>query len=308
MEIWYPGILFAVITTGFIVFLFYRFKPKKRETNPELHVYSQQLEEFERQQQAGMISSDELVHVKAELGRKILNSEKKFQNSIHVHESPLQEYKFLLSIIIVLTLVLGSQTIHNFLGAPGYGDQPYKTRIEASQTLKDNRLGQVDYLNSLADFKEEEIAFTETIKRLEAFKTLGEDEYQANLRLSIQASLAENKLFLTSQLYNQLILFLGEKASLKDLISNVEVMIYSAQLYVSPEAESMIIEILKRDPTHLEARFYLGLMYEQVLRPDLTFELWNTILVDNPDLQTPLMEYIKTHIGDVARKAGIDLS
>ncbi|MDE2673807.1 MAG: hypothetical protein OXH65_01720, partial [Paracoccaceae bacterium] len=174
-------------------------------------------------------------------------------------------------------------------------------------TLKDNRLSQSDYIKTLGNFEDEEREFIDTIERLNQAKSQNEKDYQDLFRIFIQASLAEEKIHLASLLYNQLILYMGEGVSLDDLVTQVELMIYSSQLYVSPEAELVILAILERDPTNVNARFYLGLMYEQVARPDLTFEIWNDILVANDDVDSPLIDYIKSHIGEVAQRAGINL-
>ncbi len=307
MEIWFPGILLSAIASVVIVLILLRQKPGKVEKNLEIQVFNQRLEDIERQHKEGLISSNELAQAKTELGRKILNSDKKFQNSTIEQNLQSGRHTFILATIVFLTLVVGSQLIHNYLGSPGYSDQPIKKRIDVSQALKENRLSHDEYLNTLGDIAEEEKEFLDTIKRLEQVKSQSQEDYQNLLRILIQTSLVEEKLYLASQLYNHLVSFLGEKVSLDDLISQVELMIYSAQLYVSPETEIVILDILDRDPKNLQARFYLGLMYEQVARPDLAFEIWSAILVDNTDSESPLVDYIKSNIGEIAQQAGINL-
>lgn len=307
MEIWFPGILLSAIASGVIVFILYRHNPDKTESNFEIRVYGKQLEELKQQFEEGLISSNELTQAKSELGRKILQSDKQFQKSQITNESQLDGYKLILSAIVVLTLIVGSQLIHNYLGSPGYSDQPINKRVETAKNLKDNRLSQVEYLKSLGGIETDEREFFDTIERLEQVNSQNAVDYQNVLRILIQASLAEDKLFLASQLNNHLVSILGDEATLDDLIYQVEIMIYSTQLYVSPEAEIVILDILDRDPQNLEARFYLGLMYEQVARPDFTFEIWSEILVDNSDTESPLLDYIKSHIGGVAQRAGVNL-
>ena len=307
MEIWFPGILLSAIASGVIVFILYRHNPDKTESNFEIRVYGKQLEELKQQFEEGLISSNELTQAKSELGRKILQSDKQFQKSQITNESQLDGYKLILSAIVVLTLIVGSQLIHNYLGSPGYSDQPINKRVETAKNLKDNRLSQVEYLKSLGGIETDEREIFDTIERLEQVNSQNAVDYQNVLRILIQASLAEDKLFLASQLNNHLVSILGDEATLDDLIYQVEIMIYSTQLYVSPEAEIVILDILDRDPQNLEARFYLGLMYEQVARPDFTFEIWSEILVDNSDTESPLLDYIKSHIGGVAQRAGVNL-
>lgn len=307
MEIWFPGIILSAIASGIIVLILFKQRPGMAEGNLELQVYARQLDELEQMHREELIPTGELAQAKSELGRKILNSDKHFQNTEIAGVRQFDHRTFFLSIIIFFSLVVGSQLIHNFLGNPGYSDQPINKRIEVSQTIKDNRLSQSDYIRTLGNFEDEEQEFIDAIDRLNQVKPQNEKDYQELIRIFIQTSLAEGKVYLASQLYNQLISYMGEGVSLDDLITQVELMIYSSQLYVSPETELVIMAILERDPKNLDARFYLGLMYEQVARPDLTFEIWNDILVANNDDDSPLIDYIKSHIGEVAQKAGINL-
>ena len=307
MEIWLPGIILSAIASGIIVLILFKQRPGKAEGNLEFQVYAKQLNELEQMHREELIPSSELFQAKSELGRKILNSDKQFQNTEIADLRQFDRRTFFLSSIIFFSLIVGSQLIHNFLGNPGYVDQPINKRIEVSHTLKDKRLSQSDYIKTLGNFEDEEREFIDTIERLNQAKSQNEKDYQDLFRIFIQASLAEEKIHLASLLYNQLILYMGEGVSLDDLVTQVELMIYSSQLYVSPEAELVILAILERDPTNVNARFYLGLMYEQVARPDLTFEIWNDILVANDDVDSPLIDYIKSHIGEVAQRAGINL-
>ncbi|MYG10618.1 MAG: c-type cytochrome biogenesis protein CcmI [Rhodobacteraceae bacterium] len=307
MEIWLPGIILSAIASGIIVLILFKQRLGKAEGNLELQVYARQLDELEQMHREELIPSSELSQAKSELGRKILNSDKQFQNTEIADLRQFDRRTFFLSAIIFFSLIVGSQLIHNFLGNPGYVDQPINKRIEVSHTLKDNRLSQSDYIKTLGKFEDEAREFIYTIERLNQAKSQNEKDYQDLFRIFIQASLAEEKIHLASLLYNQLILYMGEGVSLDDLVTQVELMIYSSQLYVSPEAELVILAILERDPTNVNARFYLGLMYEQVARPDLTFEIWNDILVANDDVDSPLIDYIKSHIGEVAQRAGINL-
>jgi len=307
MEIWLPGMIISAIASGIIVLILFKQRTGKAEGNLELQVYARQLEELEKMHREELLPSNELSQAKSELGRKILNSDRQFQNTRVADLKPVNIPTILLSTIMFFSLMIGSQLIHNFLGNPGYGDQPINKRIEASQFLKDNRLSQSDYIKTLGHFEDGEREFIDTIKQLNQAGAQNEKDYLDLIRNFIQTSLADGKVHLASLLYNQLISHMGAEVSLDDLVTQVELMIYSSQLYVSPEAELAILSILERDPTNVDARFYLGLMYQQVARPDLTFEIWNDILAANTNNDSPLIEYIKSHIGEVAQMAGINL-
>ena len=64
---------------------------------------------------------------------------------------------------------------------------------------------------------------------------------------------------------------------------------------------------LTKDPRNGIARYYSGLMFAQVGRPDRSFALWRPLLDEGPD-DAPWIAPIRAGIEDVASRAGIRYS
>ena len=77
------------------------------------------------------------------------------------------------------------------------------------------------------------------------------------------------------------------------------------QGYVAPEAEAILRDILKQDPTHEGATYYIGLMMAQNDRPDQAFRLWRALLEKGP-ADAPWITPIRDQIEEVAVYAGIN--
>jgi cytochrome c-type biogenesis protein CcmH len=83
-----------------------------------------------------------------------------------------------------------------------------------------------------------------------------------------------------------------------------QIMVAAAGGYVSPEAEAVLIDVLKRDPQNGMALYLSGLMFAQVGRADRAFALWEPLLAKGP-ADAPWMAPIQTDIQAIADEAGI---
>ena len=100
-----------------------------------------------------------------------------------------------------------------------------------------------------------------------------------------------------------LVKLLGEQVSVEDLYQLAELMVLSLNGYVSPEAESLFRKVLSKDSKNGGALYYLGLMYGNLDRPDLSFEIWRKLLGRGPD-DAPWIPLIREQILEVAWRAG----
>ena len=96
----------------------------------------------------------------------------------------------------------------------------------------------------------------------------------------------------------------GEQATPEDLGDYAELLVLAAGGYVSPEAEEVLRDVLRRDENDGRARYYIGLMRLQTGRPDITFRLWDDLLRRGP-VGAPWIEPIRQQIGQVAALAGV---
>ena len=100
-----------------------------------------------------------------------------------------------------------------------------------------------------------------------------------------------------------LVKLLGEQVSIEDLYQLAELMVLSLNGYVSPEAESLFRKVLSKDSENGGALYYLGLMYANLDRPDLSFEIWRKLLDRGPG-DAPWIPLIREQILEVAWRAG----
>jgi len=99
----------------------------------------------------------------------------------------------------------------------------------------------------------------------------------------------------------------GDQAVASDYTDLADAMILTAGGYVSPEAEAALLQALKLDPRNGVARYYMGLMFVQVGRPDASFQTWNRLLREGP-ADAPWIAPIRAQIPDAAQFAGVDFS
>jgi cytochrome c-type biogenesis protein CcmH len=74
---------------------------------------------------------------------------------------------------------------------------------------------------------------------------------------------------------------------------------------VSPEAEAVLREILRRDTENLAALYYLGLLYAQTDRPDVAFRLWR-VVVESGQTEAIHVQLARGQIEEAAFRAGVD--
>ena len=94
-----------------------------------------------------------------------------------------------------------------------------------------------------------------------------------------------------------------EQVLTEDLYQLAELMVISLNGYVSPEAEALFRKVLAKDNDNGGALYYLGLMYANLDRPDLSFEIWRKLLNRGPD-DAPWVPLIRQQIMEVAWRAG----
>ena len=99
----------------------------------------------------------------------------------------------------------------------------------------------------------------------------------------------------------------GDATTGSDYADYAYVQIAATGGYVSPQAEAALSNALQRDPDNRLARFYSGVMFAQVGRPDMTFRLWQPMLDDAP-ADDPFAGVIRAQIEDIAAEAGVRFS
>ena len=274
----------------------------------DLRVYRDQLKEVERDVARGVIGAEDAERTRAEISRRILTADAQLQKGGETGGQP-QGLGRVLAVVAILGLVGGSLLIYRQLGAPGYGDLGLKTRIEIARETHATRPAQAQAETTMAPLTpvgEPSPEFLALMEKLRAAAGSRPDDLQG------QKLLARNEAVLGNykaayQAQEKVISILGDAAQAGDYAELADLMVLSVGGYVSPEAEGVLRQTLERDPQNPIARYYMGLMYAQVGRPDIAFKTWNQLLREGPD-DAPWIAPIRAQISDLAQLAGIDFT
>ena len=122
------------------------------------------------------------------------------------------------------------------------------------------------------------------------------------LRLLVQSEANMGQISEAAIVQQKIIELLGDNAQASDYVVLASFLIEEAGGYVSPEAEYNLRQALEIDKDNRTAKFYMGAMFLQTARPDLTFRLWAPLLENSEG--EPWVEFIKADIKGIAESAG----
>ncbi|MEC3863373.1 c-type cytochrome biogenesis protein CcmI [Mesobacterium sp. TK19101] len=281
----------------------------RRDTGPaeafDLQVYRDQLKDVDRDMARGVIGEGDAERIRTEISRRILAADAKAKAAGDGGTQP-QALGRTMAIVIALSVVGGSLWLYQRMGAPGYPDLGLKTRIAAADEARKTRPTQDEaeaQVPALAnpDAPQE---YRDLVARLREAVAARPDDVQGFVLLArSEAVLGNYKAAYEAQA--RLIQLKGDAATAKDLADLADMMVLAAGGYVSPEAETVLNQTMKKDPTNPVARFYGGLMMYQTGRPDTAFRIWQTLLDEGP-ADAPWVAAIRLQIEDAAMRAGID--
>ena len=271
----------------------------------EVQVYRDQLAEVQRDLARGVISPPEAERVSIEVSRRLLDADR---SARAVADAPRGGGSGLALTLIVVTLA-AAFGIYNWLGAPHYPDLPLKERLAMSDELYRTRPSQDEAEATTpktpqpADVDQ---AFLDLMTQLRAAIAARPDDLQGLALLARnEAALGDYVAARVAQAH--LVEVKADGATAEDYATLAEFLIAAAGGYVSPEAEAALIRTLELDPTQGLARYYSGLMFAQVGRPDRTFALWEPLLREGPP-DAPWIEPIRSGIEDIAARAGVNFA
>jgi len=274
----------------------------------DLRVYRDQLGEIERDAARGIISGDEAERMRSEVSRRILAADAQLRAGGAAGGQPRAAGP-VTAVVAVVALTAGGLLLYSVVGAPGYRDMPLGSRIAASDAARADRLGQEaaedrfgpEEPETPADVSPEQLALVERLREVVATRP----EDQQGLRFLVRSEAALGRMQAARAAQERLVALRGDAASASDHATLAELMIEAAGGYVSADAEAELREALARDPRTPTARFYLGLYFLQVDRPDRAFRLWRDLLEESRE-DAPWVPVIRAEIGAVARAAGVD--
>jgi len=96
----------------------------------------------------------------------------------------------------------------------------------------------------------------------------------------------------------------GDQVTAPDLVGAIDIMVFGAGGFVSPEAEELIGQLITRFPANGAGQYYTGLTLAQNGRPDQAFPIWRRLLENGPQ-DAPWVPIIQQEITQVAAAAGV---
>ena len=302
MAAWQFWVAAAVMVLAVIAVLVQslRHGPVTNRPNADMRVYRDQLREVDRDLARGVISDGDAERVRTEVSRRLLEADRAAQTA----PVPDRRGGTYPAVLLIVGVLAGSGWLYNRLGAPGYPDVALADRIAMADEVYRTRPGQ-DQAEAVSPAAPSAPA-PELLAQVETLRAAALTSPDDPTTLSALA-LAESgvgDMIAARMAQARLIDIKSDAATANDHAALAWMMIAAAGGYVSPEAEAVLINALEKDPANGLARYYSGLMFAQVGRPDRAFVIWKALLDDGPE-DAPWIGSIRTSIGEIATNAGI---
>lgn len=294
----------AAALTGMVVVTLIQALRRGTDTvaeHPDLKVYRDQLAEIDRDLARGALAADEAQRLRVEVSRRLLDADRAERNAPQAaHRGSLYWAGGVVAVVLT-----GSLWLYQTLGAAGYADLPLQTRLAMAEEAYATRPSQAEAeaATPAPPTPAPDAEFLSLMDKLRAAVAARPDDVQGlELLARNEAALGNYPAALDAQ--RKLLAKLSDAASPDQRYMEAQIMVAAAGGYVSPEAEAVLLEVLARDPEHGMSRYFSGLMFAQVGRPDRAFQLWEPLLRAGP-ADAPWMAPIGADIQTVADQAGI---
>ena len=274
--------------------------PEGEAAHPDLKVYRDQLAEVERDLARGVIAPEDAARLRTEVSRRLLDADRALRGAATARQLPLAPVA-----AVVVLLLAGGAAVYWQIGAPGYPDMPLAARLAASDTLYRTRPSQAEAEAQAPapEAVQPDAQFADLMEKLRAAVAARPDDLRGlELLARNEALLGRNAEAARAQ--EHLVALLGDDATVEQHLTALEYLVVAAGGYVSPQAEAHLTRVLASDPRNKLARYYAGLMFAQVGRPDRTFEFWEPLLAEGP-ADAPWIAPIRAALPDVAARAGV---
>ncbi|HEY9037643.1 MAG TPA: c-type cytochrome biogenesis protein CcmI [Roseovarius sp.] len=274
----------------------------------DLDVYRVQLKDVDKDLARGVITAAEAERLRTEVSRRILSADAQLRKAGGSITQPGGGAAILAG-VLALVVTAGALVGYSMLGAPGYSDMPRNERRAASDAARADRLAQAE---AVASFGVPETPltpredFAQLMEQLRAAVEKRPDDVRGLALLARnEAGLGNTSAAIDAQ--SRLIDVRGDEAAAGDHAFLADLLITAAGGYVSREAEAALRTALSKDPQHPEARYYLGMYYDQVDRADAAFRTWEQLLRDSPP-DAVWIPQLRDMIASAADRAGIRYS
>lgn len=275
-----------------------------------LRIYADQLREIERDAARGLIPAPEAERLRTETARRLLEADRATAGQVAGQSPPAARG-------LALALVAGSVAlgagIYGWQGAPGYPDRPLTMRLAEAARMRAERPSQAELEAAWLAAPERpappapDPQFAVLMEQLRT-AVAGRPDDLTGQRLLAQNEARLGRFAEAAAAQARVVALLPddtpEPERIAEMTRQAQLMIAAAGGVVSPEADRILETVLRRDPQNGFARFFLGVMFDQTGRPDLTFSLWRRLLDDStPD--APWVPDLRANLETLAAVAGV---
>ena len=265
-------------------------------------VYRDQLAEIDRDETRATLAPDEALRLRTEVSRRLLDADRRSHAAAVPRNSGIWGPAGLMALCAA-----GAIAGYLWLGAPGYPDLPLTARLAMADQAYAERATQSEAEAVAPEYVQPEGLDPKLLAMIDKLRTAvakrPDDLTGHTLLAGSEASLGNYPAALAAQ--RDVMRLKGDTATAEDHASFAEAMIMAAGGLVTSESEDALKQALILDPRNGTARYYSGLMFAQIGRPDRTFALWQPLLDEGP-AEAPWITPIRSELQAVADAAGIN--
>ena len=267
---------------------------------PDVAIYKAQLAEIDRDLAREVLAPAEAEQARAEIARRLLAASR-VQS---VAGSAPQRWTRVATGVALVAILSISAASYWWIGADGAPDQPLAERFARADEIRETRPSQAQ-LEALAPAPapvEADAEYLETVAQLREMVPQRPEDRRGWELLAIHESQLGNYAA-AAEAQARVVALLGEDAGIEERRVLLDLMVFAANGFISPEAEDMARALLDEDPQNVAGRYYIGELYAQTGRADLAFRLWQPIVETAPDSFHSALA--RSQIGAVAEMAGM---
>lgn len=267
----------------------------------DLQVYRDQLREVDRDLERGVIGADDAERLRTEIGRKVLDADKRVAAAAPV----LSQGKHLGALGLLAVAMAGGIGLYLWQGAPDSPDLPLSKRIELAEQSYQSRPSQAEAEAAAPKINapEAEPDYLDLVEQLRKKVAEKPDDPQGQILLATHEMRLGN-MQAAREAQQKLVELRGDQASTEELIRLVTVMLSAAGGVITPEAEEVLARALDQNPQLPQGRYLMGLLQLQNGRPDRAFPIWRDLLEEGPQDAPWNQLILAANIEDLAWIAG----
>jgi len=257
----------AIAILALVIMLWPLLRPKAQtivRSSYDMQIYKDQLKEVEADLARGTLTQAEAKASRTEVSRRLLAAADAVAGETTSGNAP-KGASLLLSGITAVAVLAGSYGVYQKIGVPGLPDLPLAERASQrpSQEEAETTLAQIDNTdNGLPDITQvdpKHLALVEQLKEVLADRP---NDLVGHRMLA--DNLAQVGQFTEARVAQANVMrILGDTATAEDYSAYAEIMIVAANWYVSPQAETALVNALEADESDPRARYYAGILMMQ---------------------------------------------